>query len=113
MDLNRCQFDVVLQGNSVSTTKYNFFTFFPKGLFEQVTNFKRPRSYILFVQFVTSLGLFFWFEWLNLENVYTKVIMAGLVDEKWTSILLMQTGGEVLIILLVQEQDILETISYY
>ena len=24
------------QGNSVSTTKYNFFTFLPKGLFEQV-----------------------------------------------------------------------------
>lgn len=37
-------FDMVLiseyplcQGNSISTTKYNFFTFLPKGLFEQVS----------------------------------------------------------------------------
>lgn len=27
------------QGNSISTTKYNFFTFLPKGLFEQVSYF--------------------------------------------------------------------------
>ena len=28
--------NVLLQGNSISTTKYNVFTFLPKGLFEQV-----------------------------------------------------------------------------
>ena len=27
---------LLFQGNSVSTTKYNFFTFLPKGLYEQV-----------------------------------------------------------------------------
>ncbi|KAJ6351611.1 hypothetical protein OIU78_007510 [Salix suchowensis] len=27
---------VRFKGNSISTTKYNFFTFFPKGMFEQV-----------------------------------------------------------------------------
>jgi len=26
----------LFQGNSISTTKYNVFTFLPKGLFEQV-----------------------------------------------------------------------------
>jgi len=28
------------QGNSISTTKFNFFTFLPKGLFEQVNYFR-------------------------------------------------------------------------
>lgn len=36
-----------LQGNSVSTTKYNVLTFLPKGLYEQVTTDTIRKNYKL------------------------------------------------------------------
>lgn len=45
----------VLQGNSISTTKYNILTFFPKGLFEQVLTVK-------FLQGNLHIGMLFLFQ---------------------------------------------------
>lgn len=36
--------DLLFQGNSISTTKYNILTFLPKGLFEQVNLFSTSEQ---------------------------------------------------------------------
>ncbi|KAI3954059.1 hypothetical protein MKW98_017883 [Papaver atlanticum] len=99
---------VKFKGNSISTTKYNIFTFLPKGLFEQfrrvanlyflmisilsttpispvhpITNVV-PLSLVLFVSLVKEA----WEDWKRLLNdrVINNTPVDVLMDQRWESI---------------------------